>query len=122
MYGCPKVPPAKATVLPAVVVLKLVLNQLKQAAAHKIHVCVNGGLQIQGKDYDESYAHTILSHSLNITAVACCLMWMLYHFDIHNAFQSTPDKGDINGNWSWLQINTMRLDYLGNANQNGGRK
>jgi hypothetical protein len=47
-YGCPKIPPADATVLPAVVVLKLVLNQLKQAAAHKIRVCVNGGLQIQG--------------------------------------------------------------------------
>jgi hypothetical protein len=47
-------------VLPAVVVLKLVLNQLKQAAAYKICVCVNGSLQIKGKDYDESYAHTIL--------------------------------------------------------------
>jgi hypothetical protein len=43
-YGCPKVPAAKATVLPAVVVLKVVLNQLKQAAAHKIRACVNGGL------------------------------------------------------------------------------
>lgn len=38
-YGCPTVPPGKAMVLPAVVVLKLVLNQLKQAAAHKICVC-----------------------------------------------------------------------------------
>jgi hypothetical protein len=44
-----------STVLPAVVVLKLVLNQLKQAAAQKNCVCVNGGLlQVQGKDYDES--------------------------------------------------------------------
>jgi hypothetical protein len=84
-------------VLPAVVVLKLVLNQLKQAAAHKIRVCVNGGLQIQGKDYDESsYAHTILSQSLKIiVAVGCCLAWLLFHFDIHNAFQSTPDDGNI---------------------------
>jgi hypothetical protein len=55
-YGCPKIPPADATVLPAVVVLKLVLNQLKQAAAH----CVNGGLQVKGKDFNESYVHTIL--------------------------------------------------------------
>jgi hypothetical protein len=84
--GCPKIPPAEATVLPVVVVLKLVLNQLKQAAAHKIRVCVNGGLQIQGKDYDESYAHTILSHSLKIIAAIACLAWLLYHFDIHNAF------------------------------------
>jgi hypothetical protein len=28
-------------------------------------------------------------------AVACCLMWFLFHFDIHNTFQSTPDDGDI---------------------------
>jgi hypothetical protein len=59
-YGCPKIPPADATVLPAVVVLKLVLNQLKQAAAHKIRICVNGGLQVKGKDFNESYVHTIL--------------------------------------------------------------
>jgi hypothetical protein len=51
-YGCPKGPPVDATISLAVVILKLVLNQLKQeAAAHKICVCVNGGLQIQGKDY-----------------------------------------------------------------------
>jgi hypothetical protein len=112
-YGCPKVPPADATVLPAVVVLKLVLNQLKQAAAHKIRVCVNGGLQIQGKDYDESYAHTILSQSLKIiVAVGCCLAWLIFHFDIHNAFQSTPDDGDIHGNRSWLRINTLWLEYI----------
>jgi hypothetical protein len=112
-YGPPKLPPADATVLPAVVVLKIVLNQLKQAAARKIRICVNGGLQIQGQDYDESYAHTILSQSLKIIiAVACCLSWMLYHFDIHNAFQSTPDKGDINGNHSWLQISTIWIDYI----------
>jgi hypothetical protein len=35
-----------------------------------------------------------------------------YHFNIHNAFQSTPDTGDINGNCSWLQINNMWLDYI----------
>jgi hypothetical protein len=112
-YGCPKLPPADATVLPAVVVLKLVLNQLKQAAARKIRVCVNGGLQIQGKDYDESYAHTILSQSLKIIiAVGCCLRWSIFHFDIHNAFQSTPDDGDIHGNRSWLQISSIWLEYI----------
>jgi hypothetical protein len=86
MYGCLALPPPGATVLPAVVVLKLVLNQLKQAAADKICVCINGGLEIQGKDYEESYAHTILTPSLKIIlAVACCLTWLLFHFDIHNA-------------------------------------
>jgi hypothetical protein len=112
-YGSPQIPPGEATVLPAVVVLKLVLNQLKQAAAHKIRVCVHGGLQIQGKDYEESYAHTILSQSLKImVAVGCCLGWSFYHFDIHNAFQSTPDDGDIHGNRSWLQISNLWLEYI----------
>jgi hypothetical protein len=31
-FGCPTIPPPGATILPAVIVLKLVLNQLKQAA------------------------------------------------------------------------------------------
>jgi hypothetical protein len=108
-YGCPKVPPAQANVLLAVVGLKLVLNQLKQAAADNICVCINGGLQVQEKDYDESYAHTILSHLLKIISAITC---HLFHFDIHNTFQSTPDAGDINGNCLWLQINTMWLDYI----------
>jgi hypothetical protein len=100
-------------VLPAVVVLKLVLNQLKQAAARKNCICVNGGLQIQGKDYDGSYTHTILSQYLKIIiAIACCLSWMLFHFDIHNGFQSTPDQGNINGNLSWLRISDIWLNYI----------
>jgi hypothetical protein len=35
-YGCPKLPPLDATVLPAIIMLKFVFNQLKQAAAQKI--------------------------------------------------------------------------------------
>jgi hypothetical protein len=31
-YGCPAIPPPRATILSAVIVLKLVLNQIKQAA------------------------------------------------------------------------------------------
>jgi hypothetical protein len=45
-------------------------------------------------------------------AIACCLSWQLCHFDIHNAFQSTPDKGDINGNRSWLQISNIWIDSI----------
>jgi hypothetical protein len=44
--------------------------------------------------------------------VACCLIWLLFHFDIHNAFQSTLDDGDINRNCSWLQINNTWIDYI----------
>jgi hypothetical protein len=39
----------------------LVLNQLKQAAAHQVRICVHGGFQIQGHDYEYSYAYTVLA-------------------------------------------------------------
>jgi cell division FtsZ-interacting protein ZapD len=57
------------TVLPAVVALKLVLSLLKQAAAHKVCICVHGGFQIQGHDYERSYAHTVLASTLKIMIV-----------------------------------------------------
>jgi hypothetical protein len=44
-YGYPTIPPPGATILPAVIVLKLVLTQLKQAAVRKTHICVNGSVQ-----------------------------------------------------------------------------
>jgi hypothetical protein len=90
-----------------------VLKQLKQAAAHRICIYVNGGLQVQGKDYNESCAHTIFLQSLKIIiAITLYLCWCLVHFDIHNDFQSTPDEGDINGNLSWLSISDFWLDYI----------
>jgi hypothetical protein len=90
------------------VALKLVLNQLKQAAAaHKVRICVHGGFQIQGHDYECSYAHTVLASTLKIMiAVGACLNFEFFHFDIANAFQSTPDPGDLNGNKAWLKINS----------------
>jgi hypothetical protein len=36
IYGCPTIPPPGATILPAVIVLKLVINQLKQTAMRKM--------------------------------------------------------------------------------------
>jgi hypothetical protein len=45
-------------------------------------------------------------------AVAACLKFEYFHFDIHNAFQSTPDPGNINGNCTWLKINCTWLDYI----------
>jgi hypothetical protein len=98
-------PPPGATILPVVIVLKLVLNQLKQAAARKTRICLNGSVQIQGRDYEESYTPTLLAPSTKtIIAVACYLTWQLFHFDVHNAFQSTPDPGDIHGNRAYLRI------------------
>jgi hypothetical protein len=105
-YGCPTIPPPGATILTAVIVLKLVLNQLKQAAMRKTRICVNGLVQIQGRDYEESYTPTLLAPLTKILiAVACYLNWQLFHFDVHNAFQSTPDPGDIHGNRAYLKIN-----------------
>jgi hypothetical protein len=112
-YGCPTIPPPGATILPAVVVLKLVLTQLEQAAVRKTRICVNGSVQIQGHDYEESYTPTLLAPSTKILiAVACYLKWQLFHFDVHNAFQSTPDPGDIHGNGAYLQINREWLEYI----------
>jgi hypothetical protein len=98
-YGCPTIPPPGSTILPAVIVLKLVLTQLKQAAVRKTQICVNGSVQIQGREYEESYTSALLALSTKILiAVACYLDWQLFHFDVHNAFQSTPDPGNIHGN------------------------
>jgi hypothetical protein len=112
-YGCPTIPPPGATILPAVIVLKLVLTHLKQAAACKTRICVNGSVQIQGRDYEELYTPTLLAPSTKILiAVACYVSWQLYHFDVHNAFQSTPDPGDIHGNRAYLWINREWLEFI----------
>jgi hypothetical protein len=113
-YGCPTIPPPGAMILPAVIVLKLVLTQLKQATLRKTRVCVNGSVQIQGRDYEESYTPTLLlaPSTKILLAVACYLDWQLFHFDVHNAFQSTPDPGDIHGNRAYLRINREWLEYI----------
>jgi hypothetical protein len=99
--------------LPAVIVLKLVLNQLKQAAMQKTRICVNGSVQIQGRDYEESYTPSLLAPSTKILiAVAYYLNWQLFHFDVHNAFQSTPNPGDIHGNRAYLKINREWLEFI----------
>jgi hypothetical protein len=51
-FGPPRIPPPDVTVLPAVIVLKMVINAVKQINAHKVRVCVHGGHQIQGRDFD----------------------------------------------------------------------
>jgi hypothetical protein len=59
-FGCPTIPSKDAVVLPAVLVLKLLINTLKQIDNHKVRICVNGSHQVQGRDYEESSTHTIL--------------------------------------------------------------
>jgi hypothetical protein len=105
-YGCPTIPPPGATILPTVIVLQLVFTQLKQAAVRKTRVCVNGSVQIQGRDYEESYTPMSLAPLTKILIAVAC-------FDAHNAFQSTPDPGDIHGNnQAYLRINREWLEFI----------
>jgi hypothetical protein len=47
-----------------------------------------------------------------LIAVACYLNWQLFHFDVHNTFQSTPDPGDIHENRAYLKINREWLEFI----------
>jgi hypothetical protein len=59
------------------------------------------------------YAHTILAQSLKTCiAVGCYLGWQFFHFNVHNACQSTPDSGDDQGRPTWLRVNAQWLDYV----------
>ena len=92
-FGPPRIPPPNGTVLPAVIVLKMVVNAFKQISTHKVRICVHGGHQIQGRDFDESFAHTVLGRPIKIcVAIAYYLVWSIFHFDIHNTFQACPDN------------------------------
>jgi hypothetical protein len=74
-FGPPCIPPHSVTVLPAVIVLKMTINVVKQINAHKVRICPHGGHQEQGQDFKESFAHTVLGRSLKIgVAIACFLM------------------------------------------------
>jgi hypothetical protein len=54
-------------------------------------MCANGSKQIQGLDYDESYAPAILGTTLRVQiALSVMLGLLLWHMDVYNAFQSTP--------------------------------
>jgi hypothetical protein len=110
-FGAPKIPPANVTVLPAVIVLEMIINAVKQINSHKVRICPHGGHQEQGRDFKESFAHTVLGGSIRIGhAVLCYLRWLIFHFDIHNTFQTCPD--DVpEQDCTWLRVNQMWLDY-----------
>jgi hypothetical protein len=53
----------------------------------------------------------VLGRSIKIgIAVACFLMRLIFHFDIHNAFQTCPDDSPDQER-TWLQINQIWLEY-----------
>jgi hypothetical protein len=110
-FGPPRIPPSNVTVLPAVIVLKMIVNAVKQIDAHKVRICAHGGHQVQGRDFEESFALTVLGRSIKIAvATASFLGWKIFHFDIHNAFQTCPNDAP-DGKSTWLRINQTWLDY-----------
>ena len=92
-YSIPNIPPPGARVIPPVRALKHLHNVVKQIDERKVRVCVNGSKQIQGLDYQESYAAALLKITLNLFIAICCWFQMyIYHLNISNCFQCTPDE------------------------------
>ena len=95
MYRIPQEPPPGVRKIPPVIVLNHLLNIMKQIDGRKIRVCVNGSKQIQGIEYQESFASALLGLTINLfIAIACWLGMDVYHLDISNCFQCTPDESD----------------------------
>ena len=114
-FSLPIVPPANATVLDLVVVLKYALDEFQRLNEFKLRLCAHGGQQTQGKDYDFSFAPAPVSASLRF--MIATYAWLcgeykdltLKHIDIKNAFQSTPDRRErifvrcFPEMWDWFQ-------------------
>ena len=58
-----------------------------------MRVCVNGSKQVQGVDYQESFASALLGITFNLfIAISCWFGMEVYHLDISNCFKCTPDE------------------------------
>jgi hypothetical protein len=72
-YSLPMIPPSDVIVLPSVLAIRNKLDSFNRLAERKVRVCPDGSKQIQGLDYDESYAPAILLTTLRIQiALALC--------------------------------------------------
>ena len=86
------IPPTGACVLDGILAIKHKIDEYNRLVERKLRLCAHGGQQIAGLDYNESYAPAILATSLRLSVVlACHLGVWLFHLDVSNAFQSTPD-------------------------------
>jgi hypothetical protein len=67
-YGLPQhqVPPADVVALPAFLALRNKLDSQNRLDKRKVRMCADGSKQIQGLDYDKSYAPAILGPTLQI--------------------------------------------------------
>jgi hypothetical protein len=92
-FADPSIPPTNACILDGILAIKHKLDEHNRLVERKLRLCAHGGQQIAGLDYDESYAPAILATSFRLTVVmACHLGVWLFHLDVSNAFQSTPDR------------------------------
>jgi hypothetical protein len=111
-YGLPQVPPESVVILPTVLALRNKLDANSRLDEHKVRMCANGSKQIQGLDYDESYAPAILGTTLHIQiALSVMLGLPMWHMDISNAFQSTPAPL-VEGKHIWLCCFPEYMDWL----------
>jgi hypothetical protein len=111
-YGLPQVPPSNVVVLPTVLALRNKLDAQNRLGERKVRMCANGSKQIQGLDYDKSYAPAILGTTLRVQlALSVMLRLPLWHMDVSNAFQSTPAPV-IKGKHIWLRCFPEYLFWL----------
>jgi hypothetical protein len=70
----------------------------------KLRLCAHIGQQIAGLDYDESFAPAILATSLRLSVVLVCQLGVwLFHLDVSNSFQSTPDRNPKTFLWCFTE-------------------
>ena len=114
-FGIPQIPPPDVTVLNLVLALKHKLDKFAHLIERKVHLCVNGSQQIEGLDYEESYAPTVLAMSIWIVVACACeylyLGLTLWHLDISNAFQGTKAE-PVDGKFVWLCIFPEYLEWF----------
>jgi hypothetical protein len=102
-YGLPQVPPSNVVVLPTVLALRNKLDAHNRLDERKVRMCADGSKQVQGLDYDESYAPAILGTTLRIQFALSVLLGLpVWHMDVSNAFQSTPAPV-VEGKRIWLR-------------------
>ena len=63
---------------------------------NKAHLVAQGYLQMEGVDYDETFAHVARMESIRILlALACHLRFKLYQIDVKTAFLNGLLKDDV---------------------------
>jgi hypothetical protein len=111
-YGMPQIPPADVIVLPTMLALRNKLDSQSRLDECKVCMCVNGSQQIQGLDYDESYAPAILGTTLCIQISLSILLGLpMWHMDVSNAFQSMPAPV-VEGKRIWLRCFPEYIAWL----------